>query len=374
MSETKSKRPEYRSGIDRRNEQETQRNKKQSVGRRESDILDAAAPLPPEYQHPVKNQTPRNRLFEIMDVGRKGDTLSQAFDIFLIALITLNVTAVVLESVVEIRTAWETELYIFELFSVGVFTIELILRVWTTIENPDPDYAHPFWGRLRYLFTVTTLIDLLAILPFYLSFLIAVDLRFMRVLRLLRVFKLTRYSSAMSIMITVFKQEASAFGAALFVLLLLMIFSASMIFLFEHEAQPVVFSNIPNSMWWAVITLTTVGFGDAYPITAGGKFFGAAISIVGIGMVALPAGILASAFSEQIHLRREKYRDQVADALSDGILTEEEAEQLQKIQQDLGISADEARNILHHSVKGGLRFYSDCPHCGKSLQNLPEKT
>jgi voltage-gated potassium channel len=173
----------------------------------------------------------------------------------------------------------------------------------------------------------------------------------------------------MSIMLTVLKQEARAFGAALFVLLLLMVFSASMIFLFEHEAQPEVFSNIPNSMWWAVITLTTVGFGDAYPITAGGKFFGAAISIVGIGMVALPAGILASAFSEQLHLRREEYRGKVADALADGVITEGEAEQLRKIQEDLGISVSEARNILHHSVKGGLHFYTHCPHCGENLQD-----
>jgi len=191
----------------------------------------------------------------------------------------------------------------------------------------------------------------------------------MRVLRLLRIFKLTRYSSAMSIMLTVLRQEAKAFGAALFVLLLLMIFSASMIFLFEHEAQPEVFSNIPNAMWWAVITLTTVGFGDAYPITPFGKFFGAAISVVGIGMVALPAGILASAFSEQLHLRREQYRERVSDALSDGVLTTAEAEQLRKIQEDLGISVEEARNILHHSVKGGLHFYTHCPHCGENLQD-----
>ena len=303
-----------------------------------------------------------------MEVGRREDAPSIAFDIFIIALISLNVLAVILESVAELNAVWSTEFYYFELFSVSIFTIELLLRIWTIVENPEEGYDHPVWGRIKYLFTLTALVDILAILPFYLSFLIPFDLRFMRVLRLLRVFKLTRYSSAMSIMLTVLKQEARAFGAALFVLLLLMIFSASMIFLFEHEAQPEVFSNIPNSMWWAVITLTTVGFGDAYPITPFGKFFGAAISVVGIGMVALPAGILASAFSEQLHIRREKYRDKVVDALADGILTEGEAEQLRKIQEDLGISVEEARNILHHSVKGGLHFYSHCPHCGEDLQ------
>lgn len=358
-----------RSGINRRNKRDGEIDLNKSVGRRESDILDAVAPLEPEFQHQTENQTPRNRLYEIMEAGNKDDIPSLTFDIFIISLISLNVLAVILESVASLRTAWETEFYIFELFSVAVFSVEFLLRVWTVSENPGPEYRHPVWGRIKYLFTPTAIIDILAILPFYLSFLISLDLRFMRVLRLLRIFKLTRYSSAMTIMIAVFKQEAKAFGAALFVLLLLMIFSASMIFLFEHKAQPDVFSNIPNAMWWAVITLTTVGFGDAYPITPFGKFFGAAISVVGIGMVALPAGILASAFSEQLHLRREEYRDKVKDALSDGVLTEGEAEQLRKIQEDLGISVSEARNILHHSVKGGLHFYTHCPHCGENLQD-----
>ncbi len=356
-----------RSGHDRR--KNAVRKKNQSVGRREDDILDAVAPLEPEFVPKSSGTNLRNRIYEIMEVGSKDDAPSKLFDICIISLITLNVFAVILESVASLHAQWSREFFIFEVISVAVFTIELLLRIWTSVESPNPSYAHPVWGRMRYLFTVTALIDVLAILPFYLSFLLVVDLRFMRVLRLLRVFKLTRYSSAISIMLTVLQQEAKAFGAALFVLLLLMIFSASMIFLFEHKAQPEVFSNIPNAMWWAVITLTTVGFGDAYPITPLGKFFGAVISIVGIGMVALPAGILASAFSEQLHLRRQQYRDKVDDALADGVLTHGEAKKLQKIQEDLGISVEEAREILHHSVKGKLHFFTHCPHCGENLQD-----
>ncbi len=358
-----------RSGADRRKSPVQDQNK--SVGRRENDILDAVAPLEPSFQAQGYNQTRRNRIFEIMEVGNRNDVISRAFDLFIICLISLNVLAVILESVASIHKEWFLEFEYFDRFSVFIFTIELLMRIWTVVESPDPKFSHPVWGRVRYLFTLNALVDILAILPFYLSFLITLDLRFMRVLRLLRVFKLTRYSSAMSIMLTVLRQEARAFGAALFVLLLLMVFSASMIFLFEHKAQPDVFSNIPNSMWWAVITLTTVGFGDAYPVTPMGKLFGAMISIIGIGMVALPAGILASAFSEQLHIRREKYRDQVNDALSDGVLTHGEAEQLRKIQEDLGISVEEARNILHHSVKGKLHFYAHCPHCGENLQKDP---
>lgn len=339
-----------------------------TVGRREIDILNAAAPLPQQFQHPLSGQTLRSRLYEIIDIERKDDLISKLFDIFLISLITLNVLAVILESVTFISNKFSTEFFLFELFSVIVFTLEFLMRLWTSVESPNKDYHHPLWGRLRYMMSPMALIDLLVILPFYLSFLFTVDLRFMRVLRLLRVFKLTRYSSAMTILLTVLKKESKAFGAALFVMLLLIVFSASMIFLFEHEAQPQVFSNIPNAMWWAVITLTTVGFGDAYPITAGGKFFGAAISVIGMGMVALPAGILASSFSEQLHIRRERYRDSVDDALVDGVLTEQEARQLRKLQDELSISVEEARNILHHSVQKELKFFNFCPNCGVHLQ------
>jgi len=361
-----------RSGADRRARHQIKPD--QTVGRREDDILDAIAPLQPQFQRQDIHQTWRNRLYEIMEAGTAHDLPSRLFDIFLISLITLNVLAVILESVAHLHSQWGHIFRVFEWISVSIFTLELFTRIWTSVEAPETKYKHPLWGRVRYLLTPAALIDLIAILPFYLSFLIAVDLRFMRVLRLLRVFKLTRYSTAMTILLNVLRQEAKAFGAALFVLLLLMVFSASMIYLFEHKAQPEVFSDIPNAMWWAVITLTTVGFGDAYPITPMGKLFGAAISIIGIGMVALPAGILASAFSEQLHIRREKYRDQVADALLDGVLTHSEADQLRKIQKDLGITVEEARNILHHSVKGRLHFYTHCPHCGENLQDKNKHT
>ena len=172
------------------------------------------------------------------------------------------------------------------------------------------------------------LIDLIAIAPFYLGFIVDIDLRFMRVLRVLRIFKLTRYNSSMTLLLGVLKRESSSFLAALFVLFLLMILSASMVYLFEHQAQPEAFANIPKAMWWAVVTLTTVGYGDIYPITIPGRVFGAIITVVGVGMVAMPAGIIASGFSEQLRLRREEYEDVVDEALEDGHLSEEEVSAL----------------------------------------------
>lgn len=347
-----------------------------SVGRRNSDIINATAPssdAPDSEVSPKGEGTLRSKLFNILSVGGKGDTASKIFDIFLISLIALNVLAVILESVKLIEVKYSYQFEVFELFSVFVFSIEYLLRVWTAVEASKPSQQHPVISRLRYMLTPMAIIDLLAVAPFYLFFFFSLDLRFMRVLRLLRIFKLTRYSSAMTVVLEVLKKEAQAFGATLFVFMLLMIFSASVIYLFEHEAQPDVFTDIPQAMWWAVITLTTVGYGDAYPITNMGKLVGAGISILSIGLVALPAGILASGFSEQLHIRREKYQDKVQDALTDGVLTFDEAENLQSIQKELGISGEEAHTLVKKILIRSQFNASNCPHCGEPINSKPKR-
>ena len=371
---------ERRSGRDRRLDDRPPEsgNRRAVIGRRKEDLMRAvtddddarraAGDLVADTASPPRRRTAdtwRRRVYRVITVGDRKDLMSRVFDIALVTLITLNVGAVVLESVEEIERAYRPLFYVFELVSVGVFTLEYLARLWVIVE--DPAYAHPIWGRLRYMVSPMALIDLLAVAPFYFHVMVGADLRFLRVLRLLRIFKLTRYSSAMNILLTVLRQEAQAFGAALFVLALLMIFSASLVWLFEHQAQPESFGNIPKAMWWAVVTLTTVGYGDLYPITPLGKLFGAAISVVGIGMVALPAGILASAFSEQLHLRRQKYEDQVDDALADGRLTTGEIERLKELRRQLGLSEEEAREIVVHAVRDSLRV-EVCPHCGKPLE------
>jgi voltage-gated potassium channel len=206
------------------------------------------------------------------------------------------------------------------------------------------------------------LIDLLAILPFYLTLSLSVDLRFLRVVRLLRIFKLTRYSSAMTVLLSVLREESSSLFAALFVLLVLLMLASSGIYLIEHEIQPDAFGSIPDSMWWAMATLTTVGYGDVTPITPLGKFFGGCITVIGMGMVALPAGILASAFSDYIHRSRREYKSKLSQYLRDGDVSEEEKEELEELRNNLGLSPEDAQLIFTAATRHVKRQII-CPHC-----------
>ena len=309
----------------------------------------------------------RRRVYEILDIGRPNDRQSRIADIIIITLVSLNVLAVILESIPSLVSEFETFFAVFEIFSVFVFSVEYLLRLWSTVEEDTRKYKRPVVGRIRYMLTPMALIDLIAILPFYLGFFVDFDLRFMRVLRLLRVFKLTRYSASMSLLLNVLKDESRAIGAAFFVLFLLIIMAASLTFLAEHEAQPEAFGTIPDAMWWAIITMTTVGYGDVTPVTALGKIFGAVISIISVGMVALPAGLLASGFTEALRRRRKEFEDQVEDALEDGIIDAHEVSQLEKSQETLGISQEDAKWIMKHGGKKSGQKIGACPHCGKPL-------
>ena len=308
---------------------------------------------------------------EILHGGRDKDPLTRFVDIALIILITLNVLAVILESVPEIHQPLFAMFLAFEIFSVGVFTFEYLMRLWSVTENPWHDkYRRPFWGRLRYMFSPMALIDLLAILPFYLAVFISVDLRFLRVMRLLRVLKLSRYSSATTMLFDVFREEAKVIGASLFVLILLLVVASSCIYLAEHEVQPDDFGTIPRSMWWAIITMTTVGYGDVVPVTATGKIIGAFMGIIGIGMVALPAGILASGFNQALHARRKNLQREVDRALDDGVINAPELEALELKRKALHLSEEELRGLLIEISKhSGNQPKADsrCPHCGQLL-------
>ena len=245
----------------------------------------------------------KSRIYGLLESSASGNWLGRWFDRFMIALIVTNVIAVILESVGSLAAAIPDFFWTFELFSVAVFTVEYLARVWVCTENPEPGYGHPVLGRLRQMATPMALIDLIAILPFYLAFLISVDLRFMRVFRLLRLFKLTRYSSALETLGAVVYGQRRPLGAALMIMLIVLVFASSIVYLFEHEAQPKAFASIPHAMWWGLATLTTVGYGDVTPITPEGRIFGAFIMVLGVGMFALPAGILATGFADEIRKR-----------------------------------------------------------------------
>ena len=307
--------------------------------------------------------TVRARLAVMLDVPQPGDHVSLWIDRFLIGLILFNVVAVVLESVAALQARWGPLFYMIEVFSVTVFTIEYLLRVWSVVDNRwRAEYRHPVWGRLRFMRSPMAVIDLIAVLPFWLSMFIPLDLRFLRLARLLRVLKLTRYSAATNLLFEVLREEARVMGAAVFMLFLLLMLMASATYYAENAAQPADFANIPQAMWWAVVTVTTVGYGDVVPITPLGKLFGAALGVVGVGMVALPAGILASGFSNALSRRQCDLRRDVEAAMADGQIDGAERQRLASRGQSLSLSDTDVADIIAREEK-----HTACPHCGKPL-------
>lgn len=223
------------------------------------------------------------------------------FDYFIIVLIILNIIAVILETVKSIYAKFPLLFNYFEYISIGVFTIEYLLRVWSCTINQK--YNNPIWGRFKFISSPLALVDLFSFLPFYLPMLIPFDLRFIRafrLLRIIRVFKIGRYSEAAKLFGRVLRSKKIELITALAIIFILLIISSSLLFYVEHDAQPDKFRNIPEAMWWGVVTLTTVGYGDIFPITPLGKILSSVISLLGIGLFALPTGLLSAGFIEEI--------------------------------------------------------------------------
>jgi len=300
----------------------------------------------------------RARLWHLLEGEGSAQGLGAWISGALVVLILANAAAVVLESIPKVRAHWGPSLRVFELLSIAVFTLEYLTRVWASRE------AGPRW---RYVTHPLAIVDFLAIAPYYLVHLLGIDLRFLRLFRLLRLFKLARYLAPLSVLGNVLRSEARMLIAGSIVVLMILVISACVVHLLEQHAQPDVFGTVPQAMWWAVVTLTTVGYGDVTPVTVPGRIVGAIIMLMGVGMVALPAGLMASRFSEEMNKRRSAFRTKIRQGMTDSLLSTEELRHLEMLRDDLGLSHDDARELIHQALQHPDR----CPHCGGLLVHHP---
>lgn len=245
----------------------------------------------------------KDRVHALLEPAQADDRASKLVDAVLIVLVLANVVAVILESMPSIPSSLHPLFLGFELLSIAVFSIEYVLRLWSC--TSEDSYRHPIIGRLRFALSPLTIVDLVAILPFYLGML-GMDLRFLRMLRIFRIAKLARYSTAVQTFDRVLVLKRGELLITLLLLFVLLVIASSVMYFAEHEAQPEQFSSIPAAMWWAVATLTTVGYGDVLPITTLGKIMASVIAVLGIGIFGLPAGILGSGFVEEMRERKKR--------------------------------------------------------------------
>ena len=237
----------------------------------------------------------KHRIHEILELSVPGDRASYLFDVFMVCLILANVVAIVLETEPSLHSIYHEFFLDFEVFSVAVFTIEYILRVWSCTADVSGGYQHPLYGRIKFMLSPMAIIDFLSFAPLYVSAFVV-----MGAVITPRQRWLTRYSPALTIIWAVIVTQRRALTAALLLMGTALMFSSSIVYVFEHDVQPDTFGSIPETMWWSIATLTTVGYGDATPITPLGRIFGAITMILGIGMLALPTGVIATGFATEI--------------------------------------------------------------------------
>lgn len=243
----------------------------------------------------------KQKIYRLVEKGSHGARYNMVFDYFIMALILLNLFAIIAESFSGLSAGFVRFLKLFEIVSVIVFTIEYLLRLYvSSLTHPANNKLN---SALKFIFSGYGLIDLFAILPFYLPFIIKADLRILRVLRLarfVRIFKLTRYNKSINLILDVVREKRAELGITIFIAFLTIVVASVMMYYVEGDVQPDDFPNILASFWWAIATLTTVGYGDVVPITVAGKFISGIIAVLGIGLVALPTGMISAGFMERI--------------------------------------------------------------------------
>ena len=243
----------------------------------------------------------KEKIYQLVEKGSHGKKVNLVFDYFIMGLIILSLASIVFESINDLNPVLRKFLSGFDTLSVIIFSIEYLMRLYVA------DLTHPAKNKLRsiikFVFSGYGLIDLLAILPFYLPMLIKTDLRFLRALRItrfLRILKVNRYTKSLNLIWLVLKEKRSELAVTGFVTILLLVIASFLMYNVEGDKQPEAFPNVLASFWWAVSTLTTVGYGDVYPITGLGKLISGIIALLGIGVVALPTGIIGSGFMDKL--------------------------------------------------------------------------
>lgn len=248
----------------------------------------------------------KKNIYQILETSSSTNLYSLVDDIIIQFLIVLNITAFIASTSPVFSVEYQKIFENIEIVSSLVFSLEYILRMWVC--TVDSKYSQPIWGRIKYALTPMSIIDLVSILPFYLlllfpklSFVYLISL-----LRLLRLIKISRYSDSVRTLGIVLNAKKEELFATAFAVFILLIFASSLMYFVESSAQPQSFGSIPDAMWWGVVTLTTVGYGDIYPITPIGRFLGSMLAFLGIGIFALPAGIISSGFSEEVQKRKQQ--------------------------------------------------------------------
>ena len=304
-----------------------------------------------EFKELNKGRTFRQKVHALVFPSPFGGTAQVIFEVFIAIWVLLSVLSVILESVHSISYVLSMQFVVLDAVAVGIFTIEYFMRMYSCVE--EPGFKGAIAGRFKQAKTPSTFIDFLAILPFFLEVFLhhLIDLRFLRVFRLARLLKLTRGNDATITLFRVIKREWPMISSAAFIMMLLVVLTASLGYLFEHEAQAEKFDNIPNSIYWAVITLASVGYGDISPVTPIGRAMTTFMALIGIGIFAIPAALLASAFSDELAKERDALKANLFAILKDGHIDEEEAVVIRKEAKRLHLTIEEVNALIETVIK-----------------------
>jgi voltage-gated potassium channel Kch len=313
-------------------------------------LLRAVIPAIQEFAKANRGRTFRQQVFALLNPTPTSGKLHEMVDSFVVWWVFISVVCVVIESVDSIHYVLGMQFVYVDVISVTIFTMEYLFRIYSCVE--DPRYQGAIKGRIDAAKSPLAIIDFLAIVPFFLEGLLhqIFDLRFLRIFRLMRLLKLTRYTSSTGTLSKALEREWPVIAASTFIMLLLVVLTASLGFLFEHEAQPEKFENIPQSIYWAVITLASVGYGDISPITPVGRLMTIVMALVGIGIFAVPAAILSTAFNDQLHKDREAIHTNLLHYMKDGELSADERVKLLEAAAALHVTEQEV-DLLIERVK-----------------------